>query len=187
MMGDSRLKDKHYELCFEVDRNIRYHSYRRQHYERWHKITMFCAVFFNLASFTFFIFKIGGDDWWSIGIKSLPYMVASALMVTDVLVGFSKKASIHFHFIHRLTDLERWLLAEEDNPTEETVKYVGDSLRTLWAEERSPLKVLNAVCYNEAAQRLGRDDYIRVNTFQRLCANFQDIGTHRLQLVSPAQ
>ena len=185
-MSDSKVKDQHYELGFEVERCIRYHSYRRQHYERWHKITMFCAIFFNLFSFASFILEISSG--WPTWVKSLPYIIASILMVIDVLVGLSRKAGEHFDFIRQFTDLQRRLLAEEDNPSEQTIKEVRDALVALWAKEPSPLKVLNALCYNEAAQRLGRDNYyIQVALLQRLCANFRDIRTHRLRLVSPAQ
>ena len=183
-MTDSKVKDEHYSLLFEVRRSIRYHSYRQQHYERWHKITMFCAVLFNTLSFASFILEVSSG--WPIWVKSLPYVIASILMVVDILVELSRRAGDHADFIRQFTDLQRQLQAEMDGPTEKTIREVSDTMLTIEAKEPPVLHVLNALCYNEVSRLLGsdKDYYISVHPIQRLCANFRDIWRHRLHLAS---
>ena len=180
-MSDSEVKDDHYRLLFEVERSIRYHSYRQQHYERWHKITMFCAILFNSFSFALFFWKVSSG--WPIWVKLTPYAIASVLAVVDIIVGFSRKSGEHVDFIRQFTDLQRQLEAETGSPTKETIKEVNDALLSLYAKEPPVLKVLNALCYNEVSRLLGHGkNYIHIFPIQRLCANFRDIWGHRLKL-----
>ena len=186
-MSGSKVKDEHYELSFDVERCIRYHIHRQQYFERWHKITMFCAVFFNPFSFASFTLEVSSD--WPIWVKSSPCIIATILMVIDVLVGLSRRAWEHFDLIRQFTDLQRRLQFEKDNPTEQTLKEVRDALSVIWAKEPTPLRVLNALCYNEVSRLRGRDKdyYISVRAIQRFCANIRDIRADSLQLVSPSR
>lgn len=142
------LSHEQYGLLFDVRRSVRYHDRRRAFYEQLHLFTslltilMAGSVFFDLA-------KPGQTACW----LQFASAVAAFFAAMDMVIGYSKRASVHSNL------RERFALLEID-------MVMGDAEENTWAgyqrerlmieKDEPPLyKVLDNLCRNELLEAEG--------------------------------
>ena len=137
-------------LLFDVRRSVRYHTRRREFYEKWNLSTSALSLLFGSAT----IFSV---------IKDFPgFAMAAAVLVTvtstiDLVVGTSRMARLHF-------DLSRRFIALEKNMMLRSVPIAQD-YSEIWAarldiEADEPLikRLVDVMCHNELIRAQGLDE-----------------------------
>lgn len=142
------ISHEQYGLLFDVRRSVRYHDRRRAFYEQLHHFTSFLtilmagSVFFDLA-------KPGETAGWLLGISVL----AAIFAALDMVIGYSKRASLHNNLRERFALLEIDMVMGD---TEEATwsNYWRD--RLMIEKDEPPLyKVLDGLCRNELLEAEG--------------------------------
>jgi hypothetical protein len=176
-MTSDKLKDARHKLLFGVRRSVRYHSRRRQFFDRYRLFTNAVAVIFGSATIVAVLSAVGKE-----------YTVAAAALVTifsavDLVVASSRMARLHEDLYRRSIDLEKRILSiSEDQFSEEHLNKFTTMRLDIEVDEPPIKRVLDCICHNELARALGygRDQFVEVKWYQRLVAQLFDIQEHRL-------
>jgi hypothetical protein len=154
------LDDFQYGLLFDVRRSIKYHDVRRAFYECWHKFTNFVTILMA-GSVIFELAKPGESPGWLV----LLGVLAAFAAISDMVIGFSTKASRHSILRSEFCDLEREILSG-DLSDETWGKHL---IRRLDIEKDEPpvYKVLDGLCRNDILKSEGIKDAALFNTFNR--------------------
>lgn len=156
-----------YQLLFDVRRSIRYHDRRRMFYERLHHITGFVTILMA-GSVLFDLGENVNRTWWLVTLS----IFAAILAATDMVIGYSRRASLHTTLRGKFADLEIDMLAGsiEDDAWQEHYR------KRLIIEKDEPAvyKVLDLLCHNElllADGHLHKDkessDFVEINLWRR--------------------
>ncbi|AVG15367.1 hypothetical protein CFN79_05545 [Chromobacterium vaccinii] len=136
------LSDENYSLLFAVRRSVRYHDRRRMFYEQMHHVTSLMTVLMA-GSILFDLGKHGDSAWWLLFLSAL----AALLAASDMVLGYSRRATVHAGLRGRFSDLEiRMLSGESDG--EEWQEYQKTRL-LIEKDEPAIYKILDLLCHNE--------------------------------------
>lgn len=165
------LSDDNYGLLFDVRRSIRYHDRRGAFYERFHQVTSVLTILMA-GSVLFDIGKSGPTDLW------LTYLALAAALLAafDMVVGYSRKATLHSELKSRFADLEIRMLT---GPSQGEIwaEYATERLR-IEKDEPSPYYIVDALCRNEllvasGVRRKERPElFAKVNWYQWATRHF---------------
>lgn len=152
------LDDFKYGLLFDVRRSIKYHDVRRAFYEIWHRVTNFVTILMA-GSVIFELAKPGESPGWLV----LLGVLAAFAAISDMVIGFSTKASKHSILRSEFCDLEREILSGD--LSDET--WGKHRIRRLDIEKDEPpvYKVLDGLCRNAILKSEGVKDAALFNNF----------------------
>jgi hypothetical protein len=161
------MPDSH-TLMFEVGRSIRYHDRRIDFFEHLHTCTAGITVLLAGAVIVQTTIDNYQAPTWMVCLS----VVAALLSVSDILIGFSKKADVHKNLKHQYCEL---LACVEEATTESALAKCNRKLRKIEAIETPVYHALNDLCYNEQMVALGyppgHKNYVDVPFLVRLTAN----------------
>ena len=163
-----------HDLLFGVRRSIRYHSRRRQFFERWHLMTSFLSVLLSSATVASLL---TGQSMWGVVAAG----IVTLLSALDLVVGTATRARNHHDLVRRFTDVEREMIGIAAPTVEDVARVTGERL-AIEADEPPVKRVLDALCHNELARAMGydRSQFVPVRWWQRWLAQFVDVGDTRL-------
>lgn len=142
------LSDEQYGLLFGVRRSIRYHDRRRAFFERCHHITSFLTILMA-GSVLFDIAKPAETPGWLQAISFL----AAILAAMDMVVGYSKRSSLHSSLRERFANLEIDMISGSN---EDNVWQNHQRERLIIEKDEPPVyKVLDLLCNNELLEAEG--------------------------------
>lgn len=176
-MGVEKLKDERHRLLFNVRRSIRYHSRRRQFFDRYRLFTSAMSAIFGSAAIATVMSTVGKE-----------YTIAAAAAITilsivDLVVGSARMARLHEDLYRRFIQLEKEIvsIAEEGFSEDALLRFTASRL-SIEADEPPVKRVLDSLCYNELVRAMGynQEQFIRVRWYQRLLAQLMDIQQDRL-------
>jgi len=165
------LSDEQYGLLFDVRRSVRYHDRRRAFYEQCHHITSVLTILMA-GSVLFDIAKPGDAPGWLQAIS----IAAALLAAVDMVVGYSKRASLHTSLRERFAQLEISMIeGSNDEPV-----WNGYQKERLLIEKDEPAiyKMLDLLCHNELVEAEGftreknPEQFFSANWWQRQTSQF---------------
>lgn len=140
------LDDSSYGLIFGVRRSIRYHDRRRAWFEAWHNLTLTLSFFGSSAAAAALFGQWSAEFFW------FPVAVA-LLLAADLVIGFSRKATLHHLLGRSFADLERSIPLR--SLTREEYRWFM-SQRLKIEEDEPPVKrLLDALCHYALLRSLG--------------------------------
>lgn len=131
-----------YGLLFDIRRSVRYHDRRRAFYEQLHHVTSLMTILMA-GSVLFDLAKDGKTAGWMIGLSG----VAALLAAADMVLGYSRRATLHTDLRKRFADLEIEMLKGDAAP--ETWQTYRLERLLIEKDEPAIYKVLDALCRNE--------------------------------------
>lgn len=169
-------------LLFGVRRSVRYHSRRRQFFDRYRLWTSALSIIFGSATIY-------------LALSSLDprYTVAAAAVVTvlsgvDLVIGSARMARLHEDLYRQFINLEQKIISvSESEFTEQDLKHLSSERLTIEANEPPIKRVLDATCHNELLRALGydpvkdADQYAEIKWYQRAFAQFFDFSGYRMK------
>ncbi|MFI3219635.1 MAG: hypothetical protein QX189_11015 [Methylococcales bacterium] len=165
-----KLSDENYHLLFGVRRSIRYHEYRRNFYQKLHKVTnlftllMAGAVLLDAAKE-----GITPDSYVYLGV------IAALFAAFDLVIGFASQANAHGQLRERFAQLEIDMMTGLDS-LELWSDYQRQRL-LIEKDEPAVYHVLNILCHNEllvsegVKQKDNPEAFFKLNVFYRLTRN----------------
>jgi hypothetical protein len=176
-MDLERLQKDRDGLLFNVRRSVRYHSRRRQFFDRYRLFTSAVSAIFGSAAIASVLSSAGKE-----------YTVAAGACVTffsilDLVIGSARMARLHEELYRRFIELEKQLIAIPiDQFTEENLQKFTASRLEIEADEPPIKRVLDSLVYNELARAMGVDKkyFIYIKWYQRLFAQMFSIGESTL-------
>jgi hypothetical protein len=164
------LSDDNYGLLFDVRRSIRYHDRRVAFYERFHQITSLLTILMA-GSVLFDLARPGETPGWLMTVA----VVAALLAAFDMVVGYSRRATLHSQLRERFARLEIEIVI---GPKDGDVwsKYVHERL-LIEKDEPTPYHVVDALCRNEVLVAQGftkkkdSDQFVQTKWYQRWTAH----------------
>jgi len=175
-MADNSLIAERHGLLFDVRRSVRYHNRRRAFYDRLSIFNSWIGVVFGSATVMALLADLG-QQWAAVAAA-----VISLVAAFDLVIGTAKQARLHSDLARRFIVLEKKILAKQSPSAEDLASFTQDRL-DIEMEEPPILRVLDALCYREQMRSM---DYSKeqlpppVGFFQRLFAQWFDIGAHKL-------
>lgn len=161
------LSDEQYGLLFDVRRSVRYHDRRRAFYEQCHHLTSVLTILLA-GSVLFDIAKPGESPWWLMAISAMGAILAAI----DMVVGYSKHASVHGSLRERFVALEISMI---EGANDEALWDQYQKSRLLIEKDEPPIyRVLDLLCHNELAEAEGYkraenpEQFFRANWWQQL-------------------
>lgn len=137
-----QLSDEHYALLFDVRRSIRYHDRRRAFYEQLHHLTSLLTILMA-GSVLFDLAKKGETADWLIWVS----VAAALLAAVDMVIGYSKHASLHASLRERFANLEIDMVS---GPADGDCWLVYQKERLLIEKDEPAIyRVLDGLCRNE--------------------------------------
>ena len=167
------------DLLFNIRRSIRYHNRRRRHYQNLNNGILFFVLLVNSATVAAVSTEVIPylSPWliWAIGIA------VSAIIIFGIVTGATQKGWLHIDLARQFIELEKELLASEQDE-QKVVVEVTNKMLDVEASEPPILQVLDTICYNDLKRAMGykQEQLIKVGLFQRLCADFVDLRPHKL-------
>ena len=168
------MKESYDDVLFGVRRSVRYHSRRRGFFERLRNLAQGMNVLSGTAAAATAVAVMGNLlPPWSIAVVGL-FVVAFSL--ADVVVGFSRKATVYTDLMRRFINLEQRMVAEGEGCTDSELAAMISERLSIEADEPDVLHWLNTLCHNELARSMGHGDEetYRVGMVQRWFANWFD-------------
>ena len=170
---------------FEVLRAVRYHRRRQQMLERRHHLATVIAFMFSAATITTLLASVPSDWSW---ISAAFAAVVTVATVCDLVFSFARTSWVHSELANRYLAIQRRLaLIDEERPDlAQQMREVDAQVTEIEMDEPPVLKVLNAMCYNEAiAAFLGREAeaaryLLPIGPVQRFLAPYMDLFPSRI-------
>lgn len=142
------ISHEQYGLLFDVRRSVRYHDRRRAFYEQWQHFTSFLTILMA-GSVLFDLAKSGETAWW----LQLISVLAAFFAAMDMVIGYSKRASLHSSLRERFALLE---IAMVTGDAEDATWSAYQRERLMIEKDEPPLyKVLDNLCRNELLEAEG--------------------------------
>lgn len=137
-----QLSNEQYGLLFDVRRAIRYHDRRRSFYEQLHHLTSLLTILMA-GSVLFDLAKKAETADWLIWVS----VAAALLAAIDMVIGYSKHASLHSSLRERFANLEIEMVSGPDDGD----CWLGYHKERLLIEKDEPAiyQVLDGLCRNE--------------------------------------
>lgn len=170
-MNLDALSDEQYGLLFDIRRSVRYHDRRKAFYEQLHHLTSLMTILMA-GSVLFDLAKDGETAGWMIALS----VVAALLAAVDMVLGYSRRATLHADLRRRFADLEIAMLMGA--PSHEEWQTHLRTRLLIEKDEPAIYKVLDLLCRNEllVAQGFnGKDNpeqFAKVSWWQRLTCQF---------------
>ena len=164
-----------YELQFGVQRNIRYHMSRRKWYSFWANAVN-ATILMAGSSAVYPVVEETGQEY------VLIMLITVAVLTTlNILFKFSTRAAIHYQLQRDFSNLDAEMTLCDDQSVEAPKPFRAKRLKI---EQREPpaLWILGFLKHNELCRAIGKDNFYKVNIFQRLLSQVIDI---RPDLVKP--
>ncbi|HMR33956.1 MAG TPA: hypothetical protein PKA13_21555 [Geminicoccaceae bacterium] len=129
-------------LRFAIEKSLRYHQRRRAHFERWHRLAMFCIILMGSAAIV---------PWspWFFG------LIAAALAALDLVYSPAVRACDHDRLYRCFAELAG-SIASEAAPTDAHLRAWAGQRIKIEADEPPVFWAVEADCYNEVARAWGR-------------------------------
>jgi hypothetical protein len=168
------------DILFSVRRSVRYHNARRAFYDFWNTLSNALAVLLGSATVGGIIGRVSAE---------LTAVAAAAVTVVSTLNlvwGTSRMARLHADLARRFVELEKEIVGTmvtvERVPGDIVFALVARRLE-IEADEPPVKKILNSMCQNEVlrSEGFGEDRFISIAWYQRMFAQFFDIGDHTLR------
>lgn len=140
------LDNPSYGLIFGVRRSIRYHERRRAWFEAWHNLAWTLSFFGSSAAAAAIFGQWSAEFFW------FPVAVA-ILLAADLVVGFSRKATLHHLLGRRFAALERSIPLRSLSAEE----YQWFNAQRLEIEQDEPpvKRLLDVLCHYALLRSLG--------------------------------
>lgn len=170
-------ENKKQELLFAVRRSVRYHSLRRQFFDRWHLRIKFLTVLFGTAAITTLVAQLGNT------VQSVAVAVVAFFSALDLVARTSEKARLHSDLEKEFIGLRKEIIAVgEELNAGQLDEFMGSRL-DIEAREPKVQGILNVICHNDIARAMGfsKNEQYKLNVSQRWLANYIDIGLHKLK------
>jgi hypothetical protein len=171
------LKGSRVALLMDVRRSQRYHSRRRQFFDRWQFVNSASSALFGTAAIATLISQL--DKHWAV----LSAAAVTVVSVLDLVVGTARMARLHEDFYRQFVALEKDLInVPEDNFQEADWQRLTSKRLEIEANEPPIKRVLDSLCHNDLCRAMGcsSDQFVRVRWYQRLFAQFVDINQHKI-------
>lgn len=177
MIDAKEIGDMRHSLLFGVRRSVRYHSRRRQFFDRYRLFTNAVSVIFGSAAIAAVLSPLGKE-----------YTVGAAAVVTvfsliDLVVGSARMARLHEDLGRQFIELEKETISiAEGQFTEENALRLTAARLSIEADEPPVKRVLDSLCHNELLRAMGygREEFVKVRWYQRLFAQLLDIQEHHI-------
>lgn len=165
------ISHEQYGLLFDVRRSVRYHDRRKAFYEQLHHFTSFLTILMA-GSVLFELAKSGESPWWLNTIS----VIAAVFAALDMVIGYSKHASLHSSLRERFALLEIDMVSGD---AEEKTWSAYQRERLMIEKDEPPLyKVLDNLCRNELLEAEGfkrkkhPEQFFDATCWQELTAQF---------------
>lgn len=145
-----------YEDLFGARKSIRYHQRRRSFFENLHAVASTLQV---IAGASAIVALVSGHPYWGVSLAA----AAAALVVLDLVVGTSRKATAHVGLARQFAELERAMVPWEHRTSELDATQVTEfRQRRLKIEESEPpkLRVVDILCHNELVTSTYRHELV---------------------------
>jgi hypothetical protein len=171
-MSEEKLKEKFHALLFGVRKSIRYHTRRRQFFDRLGYITNFLIII------------TGGGTLYGVSNESHNHLavifgaLVAIFSAIDLIIGCSNAARDHHDLARDFGELEKQMNSAGENPTED--QFIAFTNRRIEIEKEEPPKlcILDVLCHNELIESGGYDEKYKrpIGRLQRLFAQIIDVG-----------
>ena len=169
---ENKLRVKFHAQFFGVRKSVRYHTRRRQFFDRLGYITNFLIIITGGGT----VYGVSSESHHRLAI--IFGSLAGLFSAIDLIIGCSNVARDHHDLARDFSELERQMVAAGDCPTE--AQYIAFTNRRLEIEEEEPPKlcVLDVLCHNELVESGGYDEKHKrpIGRVQRFFAQFFDFG-----------
>lgn len=168
--ADPAHESELHALQFGVERSIRYHSKRRQHYDLLGAASTFLGLLSGSAAVASATTQIG---WLVVWLGALAALVSAA----NLVIGSTGKARTHHDLQRKFTELQKLMLEAPAPTIAELAKWTARRAE-IEADEPPKLLVLDMMCHNELTIAWGYVDQplASINCVQRALADWTDIG-----------
>jgi hypothetical protein len=171
-MADGNAMNERDALLFGVRRSVRYHRRRERFFDAWGKFTSAVNVIFGSAAVTAIL---GSHPHLGIAAG----IVVAVMSTVDLVVGSSTSARNHSDLARRFIELEAKI---ERASADASLAEFKEGRLEIEGDEPPVLRTLDAICHNELAKSMGRDDQIyKVGFFRRRLAQFISFDTSNLR------
>lgn len=147
MTDADKVEDELHELCFYVQRCIRYHMRRMSFFMRWSRFTAFVGVLFGSAAVASLFVN-----------APTAVTAAAALLVTvasavDLVIGTGQRASLHADLRKCYLAIEEEIMAQ-GRPSPESLRAMRSRIRRIEADEPPTLPALELLARNEVIRAM---------------------------------
>lgn len=165
------LSDEHYNFLFDIRRSARYHERRKAFFELVQNIFSFLTIV--MAGVVLMdVIKQGDTPRWVLWIG----VGAALLSALDLVIGFSKKASIHSALREKFADLEIDIISGKQDG-EIWNEYQKKRL-LIEKDEPAIYYAIDGMCRNELliadgfSRKNDKEHFASINFFQKFTAQF---------------
>lgn len=176
-LNKEKLPREAHDLLFGVRRSFRYHSRRRQFFDRFSKAIKIISAVSGVGVITTLLSQLGKP--WPITLAA----IAAVFSSIDLAINTSESARLHTELARKFIALERDIVEAGKEFTErELTKFVSRRLE-IEAEEPPILRVLDCICHNELIRAMGYEEkyQVKISWCQRLFSNFIDMQAHSIK------
>lgn len=168
------MRDTLHELLFGVRRSVRYHARRRMFFDRLNLLASAVSVIFGSAAMAAMLSDLGR------GWVTAAAAVVTVVSAVNLVVGSARMARLHADLARRFVDLEKAVMLSPD--AADPSPLIAARLE-IEADEPPVLAVLDCICHVELMQAMGypERDMPRIRWYQRMTAQYFDIGLHAIR------
>lgn len=170
----NNLESEWWYLLFGVRRSVRYHTRRRQFFDRFNMFTSSMSVIF------------GSSAMYALLQDSPQQAAIAAAIVTlfasfDLVIGTAKSSRLHSDLARDFIELEKAMVSTSVPSIKRLQEFTARRL-DIEANEPPVLKVLDSICHNELIRAMGLDkkEMLKIAFYQRWFAQFVDINEHAI-------
>jgi hypothetical protein len=147
MTDADKVEDELHELCFYVQRCIRYHMRRQSFFMRWSRFTAFVGVIFGSAAAASLLANAPPE-----------ITIAAALLVTfssaiDLVIGTGQRAWLHADLRKAYLSIEEEIMAQ-GTPPPESMRTMRSRIRRIEADEPPTLPALELLARNDVIRAI---------------------------------
>jgi len=166
-----------HELLFDVRRSVRYHTRRRQFFDKWSKIFKFITVLSGTATFATALATL--SKTWTLGSA----VVVALFSTIDLIIGTSEKARLHTDLANKFIELEKDIVVASEELEELQLSELTARRLDIEAEEPPIKRILDSICHNELLRAMGYNEsmQVKIRWYQRWFVNFIDIRLHSIK------
>jgi hypothetical protein len=167
------------DLLWAARRSSRYHSRRRQFFDRYRLFTSAVSALAGSAAIATVISSLGKEFTIIAG------SIVTFFSILDMVVGSSRMARLHEDIYRRFVALEKDIVVlGESEWTEQKAKALTARRLEIEADEPPIKRVLDCLVYNELARAMNIADtkFVQIRWYQRILAQLIDVRPHALRI-----
>ncbi len=145
MENGKPLADRWLDLSLSLERSIRYHACREDHFGRLHRATAWAGIFFGTATFAALSAELPKG-------AILAAIISSAMSCFDLVVGFSAKENAHKNLKSKFGDL---VADMQCSPDEARLEKISRKRVLVEKDEFPAVRVLDLHCHNALVRARG--------------------------------